>query len=47
MQQANFFMEENVKCIGVGKHPETGKMYFKFGYDDCQEAYKKWNNRNR
>lgn len=44
-KQANFFMEYGVKCIGTGINPSTGKMYWVFGYDDCQKAYDVWNNR--
>lgn len=42
-QQADFFIKQNVKCLGVGKHIKTEKIYFIFDYNECQNAYTKWN----
>lgn len=44
-EQANFFMEEGVRCLGTGKHKQTGKVFYIFDYYECQPAYEKWNNR--
>ena len=43
VEMANFFMQEGVKCLGTGIHRTTKRVYYIFGYNECQEAYEKWN----
>ncbi len=45
VKQADFFINEGVKLLGTGVHPTTKKIWWCFGYKECQEAYSKWNNR--
>ena len=47
VQQAKFFIKYGVKCIDTGINPSTGKVFWAFGYDECQEAYNVWNNNKR
>lgn len=42
---ANYMMEKNVRCLGTGKHKGTGKIFYIFNYDECQNTYAEWNNR--
>ena len=43
--QAKFFIELGVRCVDTGVNTATGKIYWGFKYDECQEAYKLWNER--
>lgn len=43
VEMANFFMENGVTCLGTGIHRTTKRVYYIFGYNECQEAYEKWN----
>lgn len=42
MRQANFYMQHGAKCLGVGKHSVTDKVYHIFGADDTEEVYVEW-----
>lgn len=42
MKQANFIMHYGIKCLGVGKHHHTKKMYFVFNHFDVQPALEAW-----
>ena len=42
VEMANFFMQEGVVCLGTGIHHTTMRVYYIFGYNECQEAYEKW-----
>ena len=43
VEMANFFMQNGVVCLGTGIHRTTKRVYYIFGYNECQEAYEKWN----
>ena len=47
IQQAKFFIKYGVVCIDTGINPSTGKVYWAFGYDECQDAYREWNNNKK
>lgn len=42
-QLANFMIQEGVKCIETGCN--KGEIFWVFNYQECQDAYEKWNNK--
>ncbi len=43
MKQANFFMQEGVRCLGTGYNGNSKRVFYIFNYDEIQPAYEKWN----
>ncbi|MGL5327894.1 MAG: hypothetical protein ACRDD7_01410 [Peptostreptococcaceae bacterium] len=41
-QQANFYMEKGVRCVGTGVNPTTNCVYWVFYTKDSQLAYEQW-----
>lgn len=41
---ADFLIKHGAIPLGVGINYNSKKVYVSFGYNQCQEAYEKWNN---
>ena len=47
VEQANFYMEHGVKCLGTGVHYKTKMVFYKFKWEDTVEVQKLWSERGR
>lgn len=46
-KQANFYIANGVKCIETGINPTTNKIFWVFRWNETEQAYKLWCNRNK
>lgn len=42
VEQANFYMEHGVKCLGTGIHCKTNMVFYKFKWEDTIEVFDLW-----
>ena len=42
IEQANFYMEHGVVCLGTGLNKGTRRVYYKFKWEDTIEVFDLW-----
>ena len=42
LRQAKYYINNGIKCIDTDIHKRTGKVYWVFHYNECQDMFSQW-----